>query len=164
MPPAGGGGGGAAAVTAGGDQAGQQQQPAVKGLLSGLFRAVIMWYFMRQFFGGGSKAPPKEVDGVPVIGGGVLAPKFPRGHHVDLHVFVSELDTWQAAADAGQPPVWVAADVALGLPTDLKHTFIYQPSEVGWGVGGGIASECVTDSLIFLLIDYISSPRSQQDS
>lgn len=58
----------------------------------------------------------------------VLSPQFPRGHPLDLHLFISEQPDWQRAA-ADEAPAWTARDLALGMPGVVKQGAVaYRPS------------------------------------
>lgn len=58
----------------------------------------------------------------------VLSPLLPRGHPVDMHLFISEKRDWRTAASADEP-VWVASNLALGEPGVTRGgSYIYHPS------------------------------------
>lgn len=64
-----------------------------------------------------------------------LSPQFPKGHPLDMHLFISEHKSWRSAAADGQP-VWTAGDVPLAeAGVNRQHTAVYRPSLVrhaGW--------------------------------
>ena len=67
-----------------------------------------------------------------------MVAQFPKGHPVDMHLFLTEQPEWRAAALAEQP-IWVASDVPLAEPgVTRSFDYIYRPSEVRWG---GVGAE-----------------------
>ncbi|EFN57413.1 hypothetical protein CHLNCDRAFT_142853 [Chlorella variabilis] len=121
MPPA------EAAVGAAGAAADGQPQQRGGGFFQSIIRMVMMYYAMKMFTGGGNKGA-QQADGKEAR---IVSPRLPRGHPLDMHLFISEEASWQAVAAQAQP-VWLAADVALAEP-DVKReaTFVYRPSKVG---------------------------------
>jgi hypothetical protein len=66
-----------------------------------------------------------------------VVPQFPKGHPLDMHLFLTEQPEWRAAAQAEQP-IWVASDVPLAEPgVTREFDYVYRPSEVGAGSGAG---------------------------
>ena len=66
-----------------------------------------------------------------------VVPQFPKGHPLDMHLFLTEQPEWRAAAQAEQP-IWVASDVPLAEPGVTRvFDYVYRPSEVGAGAGAG---------------------------
>ncbi len=58
----------------------------------------------------------------------VLSPLLPRGHPLDMHLFISEKRDWRTAA-AAEEPVWTASNVPLGEPGPARgETYVYRPS------------------------------------
>lgn len=64
-----------------------------------------------------------------------VMPQFGRSHPLDLHLFLSESRSWQAAAAAG-PALWVAADVPLAeAGVKRQFSYAYHPSKASAGQG-----------------------------
>jgi hypothetical protein len=119
MPPA-----AAAGAAAGGPQGqpGQQQQQR-GGFVQGLMRMLMMYYMFKMFTGGNKNAPTG-----PGGKAQVLSPLLPRGHPLDMHLFISEQPDWRAAASDGEP-VWTASNVPLGEPGPARgSSYVYRPS------------------------------------
>jgi hypothetical protein len=97
--------------------------PQRGGIVPGLIRMALMWYVMKQFTG--SKQAPVAPGGVKVP---PLSPRLARSTPVDVHVFISETDSWRAAAANGAPPVWLQRDVPLGSTQPQHFRYTYRPS------------------------------------
>ena len=122
MPPSTGAQGGAPG--AGDANRGQQQQQRGGGLLQGIIRAVVMWYVMKQFTGGGRQSgAPGGKDGSVVQLRPTLGPESP----MDVHVYVSEKSDWKQAAHL-EEPVWMESSVLLASGKPRHYAYTYRPS------------------------------------
>lgn len=84
----------------------------------------MMWYVMRMFTGSGNKTGTAK-SGEPVK---MLVPRLPRGHPLDMHLYLSERDSWQAVAESEQP-IWTATDFGLAESDVSRHfSYTYRPS------------------------------------
>lgn len=91
--------------------------------MQGLMR-MLMMYYMFKMFTGGNKNAATGPDGKAQM----LSPLLPRGHPLDMHLFISEKRDWRTAAAAEQP-VWTASNVPLGeAGTARGGSYIYRPS------------------------------------
>lgn len=58
----------------------------------------------------------------------MLVPRLPRGHPLDMHLYLSERDSWQAVAETEQP-IWTATDFGLAESDVSRHfSYTYRPS------------------------------------
>lgn len=115
----------AAPAAAGAPAAGGQrnQQGGLGAIANRILRMGLMWYVMKQFTGGGKK--PAVGPGSPAVAG--LTPLLPKGTPMDVHFFISEDASWNAAAKAD--PVWLAQSVAMGASEPLMFPYLYRPSK-----------------------------------
>ncbi|KAL6786103.1 hypothetical protein ACKKBG_A01415 [Auxenochlorella protothecoides x Auxenochlorella symbiontica] len=126
MPPA------AEVAAQGGDAAppAAPQQGRGRGALQSIIRAVMMWYLMKTFFGGQKSTPiPSATPGstdLPALPAETL-PRLARSTPVDVHVYISEANDWQASAKQG-PPLWSATEFELGTGSTQATALVYAPS------------------------------------
>jgi hypothetical protein len=119
MPPAA-AADGAAAGAAGGQ--GQQQQRG--GFLQSIIRMLVMWYMMKMFTGG-NKGQQGGAGGKDAK---FLTPRLPRGHPLDMHLYISEEASWQAVA-AAATPIWSTFEVPLAEQQEPRRLqYVYRPS------------------------------------
>ena len=81
---------------------------------------VLIYFFVKNVFGGGSKAPPAGLAFQPLVN---------RSDPVSLRVFITERDSL-APADLDAGPAWQAPRFTLPLPTEHSGVVTYRPSEV----------------------------------
>jgi hypothetical protein len=106
---------------------GNTEQPAARqqgGLLSGLFRMAMMWYFFKQFTGSKKGGDPKDTV--------FLEPTMEKGTPLDVHFWITDdaqfPQTWQFAAAHLEPALSFSnVPVASSEPRVVKY--VYRPSD-----------------------------------
>ncbi|KFM27526.1 Cleft lip and palate transmembrane protein 1 [Auxenochlorella protothecoides] len=87
-------------------------------------------YLMKTFFGGQKSTPiPSATPGSPDLPAlpAETLPRLARSTPVDVHVYISEANDWQASAKQG-PPLWSATEFELGTGSTQATALVYAPS------------------------------------
>lgn len=85
---------------------------------------------MKTFFGGQKSTPiPSATPGSPDLPAlpAETLPRLARSTPVDVHVYISEANDWQASAKQG-PPLWSATEFELGTGSTQATALVYAPS------------------------------------
>ncbi len=95
---------------------------------------VLIYFFVKNVFGGGSKAPPPGLAFQPLVN---------RSDPVSLRVFITERDSL-APADLDAGPAWQAPRFTLPLPTEHTGVVTYRPSQARCRISLPTSSEIVS--------------------
>jgi hypothetical protein len=83
---------------------------------------VFMWWMFKQFFGG--------KQGANLTREQVYMPRLTKGTLLDMHVFMSEMPSFQKFGDE-DALIWKETEIPLGgLDHELTKTINYHPSKV----------------------------------
>ncbi len=111
----------AAAAPANGGAQGQQRGG---NFISGLIRMAVTWYIMKQFMGGGQRAPLSSNREDQVW------PAFNKSDAFDVYVYFSEYPALAPSTYEEESPVWTVRDVPFAGPgVDLSAHIVYKPSD-----------------------------------
>lgn len=100
----------------------------------------LIYLFIKNFFGGVSKAPGASQGYSPAV-----VPSDP----MSLRVYITEAE-YLASEDLEGPPVWELREFTLPLPAEQVAVVTYKPSEVRLGPHRASNTPCVITLSVFI--------------
>lgn len=103
----------------------QQRQHGLGGVLQGILRMAMMWYFFKQFSGGNKPKPDSSNSN------DFFSPMLSRETPLDVHFYLTDDSIpvgWRQVA-AMQEPLWVARGVPIATGKEQLFEYTYKPSD-----------------------------------